>query len=299
MPDDDVFSRVILDAEYEGIKFHVDSEDAEFGHDGIEHMAYRRPGADIEPTGAKPRRGSLSCLFFNGISTGLFPDRLQQLTNAILEKPIGNLVHPVEGIMQAFMKTGHRTVSAQERDGCRLKLEWVEHKASASGIAGGKDASSAVNTPEAATQQAVEADAAMTAVAPGGGFFAVTSLIALELDRLESQFTRVSEIEASLRRMVQAVTTNITLPLFAGVEAYEAIIALEALRSSVVRLRARYLPDASKIRQYVVPVQMSVWAIALQVYGDAGLGDLILRNNAIPDVLFVAPGSVLSILPLV
>lgn len=297
----DVFREVILDASYEGVAFHVSEEDGEaVGHDSVKHVAYLRPGTENEHTGRRAKSGTLTILMFNDIEPGLFPGRYQDLINTVTRTPKGSLVHPVEGLMTAFIDSIHRSTSSTERDGVRLKAQWTEDNASASSLLR-FSGSPAVNAPEAVAQQAVAADQAMATTFPGAvpgiDYFLVTNLITATLDALESQVRAVAEIEASLRLMEQSVTANITSPLLAGVDAYDAVVALVALRASIVQLRPRYLPDASRIRQYRVPVTMPIWVVSQQVYGTADKGDLILSANSVPDPLFIAAGSVLSILP--
>jgi len=293
----DLFGETILVADYEGVQFHVTSESTELGNDLVVHTAYLRPGAELEPTGWKPEKGVLDCLFFNDIEPGLWPDRMKELLAAIRRKPIGSFVHPVSGLMTAALHTIHRETKSEERDGCRLRIEFIEHNASASSLLGFSNATR-VDTPETAVRQAAAADAAMAEAAPNGGYTSTLAVIAAELDKLETQVRAVSEIESSLRAMANVVTEQIQLPLFAGSDGYQAVVALEALRASVVNLRSRYLPDASLIRQYVVPVTMPVWSVSKQVYGDASKADLIMSANSLPDPLFIAAGSVLQILPI-
>jgi Mu-like prophage DNA circulation protein len=293
----DIFADTILEASYEDVKFPVSDEEAELGNDSVDHVAYLRPGAEIEPTGWKARSGSMTAVLFNDIEDDLWPGRYNQLIDVVRRKPLGSLVHPVEGLMTAIINSIHRTTTAQDRSGVRLKISWKEHNASASSLASFSNATR-VDTPDIAAKQAAAADEAMALAAPSGGYTSVLSTILAELDALETQVRTVSEIESSLRIMESAVTEQIESSLFADITGYDAVVALVSLRASIVRLRPRYLPDASLIRQYVVPVTMSAWAVSLQVYGNANKADLILTANCIPDVLFIAAGSVLQILPI-
>lgn len=297
----DLFATELVDASYEGEAFLCAELDSEHGHDSVEHRAYLRPGADVEPTGRKAVRGTLEIALYNDLQAGSFPGKRNRLFQLFAERPIGALAHPTEGLLTAHIKTWKEKVDPEKRSGVTVSVEWVEHLASVS--VDGPQASALIrgayaSTPSAATQQAAAADALMAAAAPSGGYTPTAPTVAAQLERLETARRTVAEIDASLRAMQAVVATNIDAPALAGIDAHDAVVALAALRSTLARLRSRYLPEESRIRRYVVPVPMAAFEVALAVYQDARQASAILAANSLPDAMFIAPGTVLTILPL-
>lgn len=293
----DLFSTVLSEAAFEGISFPcAEGADVEEGHDFAEHTAYLRDGADMEPTGLRAKSGSLTAAFINDIEPGLFPERYQQLLDKLRAKPIGTLTHPSEGIMQAAITAFPRHIDANVRNGVMLRLVWKEHNASASSLLTFSN-SVQTDTPQATASQAVIADEAMAAASPSGGYFVTAALVSAQLALLEAGVANYADVTSALRTITDTVDANLGLTIFAGIAGHTAIVALEQLRSTVINLRSRYLPEESRIRRFTVPVTMSDWEVALSVYGNASNAYLIRKGNTLPDPTSIPGGTVLTILP--
>lgn len=291
----DLFGQVLQEASYEGFEFPVSEFEVDEGHDAVERSAYGRAGADIEPTGLRPKRGSFKIPLINDIDPEFFPNRYTELVRTFELTPIGRLTHPTKGTFQAHISSWKESASAEVRNGLFLEVQWVEHNASATEIISFTNAVPQ-DTPTSAEQRAEDADAAMTAT--GSTSYTPTAPVVTDaLDYLESATRTVSEINASIRGVLDVIDGNLALSDFAPASANAAILALGALKSSILGLQSRYLPDQSRTRIYTVPAEMSVWEVALDAYGDGSLGSLITSANSIPDPLFIAPGTVLTILP--
>jgi prophage DNA circulation protein len=296
MPDT-LFATELVPASFEGETFVCVSLDTEEGHDAVEHRAYLRPGADIEPTGRRAKRGSLEIVLCNDIEADSIPGKHKRLNRLFDEHPLGSLAHPTKGLMTALMKTRKEKVTGEQQGVITLTVDWIEHLASASSLAGFSGSPSA-DPPSAASTQAAAADEQMAAVAPSGGYTPTAPVVDEQLAFLETAPRASREIDGALRTMNDVVAANIELPVFAGVDAYAAVAALAALRATLQQLRSRYLPDAARVRQFVVPVPMADWEVAVTAYGDARHASVIRAANALPDPLFIPAGTVLTLLPI-
>ncbi len=294
----DLFTETLLEASFEGVAFPAESEEGEFGHDVVEHAARGRDGADLEPTGWRARRGTIVACFVNGVEgqENLFPGRYNELVAAIKAHPIGSFAHPVEGLMDAMLKVGRRSTRAEDRGGCRVTIEWVEHNASAASLAG-FSGSRETDAPTTCEERATTADTEMAAADPTGSYTPTRPVVDAQLAVLEGATRRYGEIVAALRTMRDVAVTNMELPAFATVRGYFAVRALADLRAAVSQLRSRYLPETSRIRTYVVPTTMSDWQVAAIVYGAAKYAPLVRQSNPLPDFSAIAPGTRLVILP--
>jgi prophage DNA circulation protein len=162
----DAFGRTLLDAAFEGVSFPVTDSHVEGGHDIVEHTAYLRDGADIEPCGYKALRGKLTIPLLNDIGLGtLFPRRLNDLRDAIKANPLGQLTHPTEGILTASLHSFRIVATAENRSGVMVEVEWIEHNATAtSGLTAFGDDQ---DTPGAAEQSASATDDLMDEILNG------------------------------------------------------------------------------------------------------------------------------------
>ncbi len=199
--------------------------------------------------------------------------------------------------MDAALKHGRRSTRGDERGGCRVTLEWVEHNSSASSLSSFSGSPEA-DAPAACEQQAATADSEMAAADPTSSFTPTQPVVDAQLAVLESATRRYGEIVAALRTMSSVATANMALPAFAGVGGYFAVRALADLRASVASLRARYLPEASRVRIYVVPTVMADWQVAADAYGAAKYAPLIRQANSLANFGAIPPGTRLVILPL-
>ena len=152
------------DAEYNGIRFPVERAEWQGGNDLVEHTAYRRPGADIEPTGRKPYRGSFVIPLINTPALvarygQLFPGLRYDLVTAFEDRPIATLWHPTLGQLVAAIGDVSETASAEDRGGVRLTVQWVEHDASVA-LARGPDSPAPDAAQQGVTQRAERADVA-------------------------------------------------------------------------------------------------------------------------------------------
>ena len=294
----DLFRESLLEASFEGVAFPVEAESGEFGHDLVEHTARLRDGADLEPTGWKALRGTLTAVFINGVEgqQDLFPRRYEQLRDAIRAHPIGDLVHPVDGLLRACIKVVKRETSGNERGGCRVHLEWVEHNASASSLAQFSGAP-ATDAPTTAIQRADDADTEMAAVDSTGGYASLGDATRAGLAYLEGDQRTYADIAATLRSLEDAVAGNEAMAAFAGVDGYAVAAALSAYRATLNDLRNRYLPQTDRVRFHTVASSMPDWQVALEVYGDARHAPLIRQANGWMDYSAIPAGTELVILP--
>lgn len=296
----DEFSTRLADAAYAGIRFPVETAETESGHDSAEHTAYRRRGADIEPTGLRAKRGTLVVPMVNTPALvarygTLFPGLNRTLTALFEELPIGELTHPIHGVFQAHIKSWKETASSASRSGVALHIEWVEHNATALedlGPDGSAPSDATTNTAALATV----ADEKMAAI-PASGYTPVKPVIDAQLDALDLPDLAFAEVAACFRLMLAVIEFDLALASLATAAAHDARSALEDLRAAVLAMQARTQPGLSSVRRYTVPTTQALWQVAQAVYGDASKDGLLMAANAIPDALFVPAGTVLTVLP--
>jgi prophage DNA circulation protein len=295
----DLLRETLQNAAYEGVEFPVSEAGIQGGNGGVEHRAYRRPGADVEFTGQEPYRGKLVIPLFVDLGADLYPDRYNRLLDAFRRKPIGELRHPLLGTFQALIKTWQPHLDAGARSGVVLEVEWVEHNATATAPVSLRETqrTDAQTTAEA---QATEADAAMYASDPTDSFTPTQPVVSEQLATLEntSPAPSYAQVTSAIRTMLAAVEGNLALPAFEGVDAHDVVAALEALRNTIYRLRAQLLPDESRMRTHVLERDLALWQVALLVYGDASQGARLAAVNALPDPSRIPAGTVLQVPPL-
>lgn len=304
----DLFSTTLFEAAYESVVFPCIDAPIESGHDNVEHEAYARRGADIEPTGQRPYRGQLTAALVNGLEgfrgQNIFPGRLRELIERFEAQPQGILVHPVWGPLLAQIVSWHIHVKPEVRNGVFMDITWTEHNATASIL------NAAAGRTPADSQQAVTSDLAAAQAALGALPPAVTSLytpadvvtiaaltttVTTEMNALTNATLGNSAAEESFRRMAGAATSVLGIVALQGVLANEAVLAVELLRASVYAYRSAYLAGLGDARVYVTRGTVSVWVVALEVYGDTSFSSLILAANSIPDPVFIPQGTRLLI----
>ena len=288
----------LSEATYEGIVFPVVDAPVEGGNDFAEHTAYRRPGADMEPTGWRALSGSLTIPLINtaGLVARygvLWPDLRTVLLDAFRATPRGALSHPLLGNLTVGITDVQQSGSADVRNGVTLTVRWKEHNASVS-LAVGADGVVTTDPTTTLNTRAAEADAAG---APLAGYTPVADTIDEQATFLEEAPRNYSEVTGALGRMDAAVAANIALPSVQALDGYAANVALLELRSALLSYRTRFVPGDASLRYYVVPTTMSVAKVAVAAYGSLAGLSLVLAANTFLDPLNIASGTVLTILP--
>lgn len=287
------------EAEYRGIRFPLESSDMEGGNDFVEHTAYRRRGADMEPAGIKAYRGSLTIPLINSGPLvarygRLWPDLRGDLIAEFESHPIGTLVHPTWGTLEIAVQSWSASDDPGLRNGQRLKVTFEEHNASLATLIG---ASGALTTDPTTTVQS-QAQAADALGAPFAGYTPMTASLVDLMTTLESASSLTSsEVQGAFNTMNGLVTTRLALPSLAGVDANAAVVALSSVRVSLQSYFARYAPNVRAVRYYRLPAEMSVAEIAHTVYGDMSLTGLVLAVNSFVDPLLVPAGTLITVLP--
>jgi prophage DNA circulation protein len=281
-----------------GTAFPAAHAQTEGGHDGVEHTAYLRPGADIEPTGQRAYRGTFTVPCINTPRLvarygELFPTFRNTLIALFRENPIGDLTHPTFGTFRAFIHGWSEELSADSRGGVVLSVQWTEHNGEASEVAGNA-ASQPANTTSSVSRLATQADAACKGFV---GYVPVGALVAAQLFVLEGSALPFTAVAECFRRMLDPIGANLALAAFSVASAHAATVALLMLQAAVLDLRSRYMPTLAASRIYVVPAAMALWQVAEMVYGDASRTTLLRAANAIPDPTLVPAGTRLVILP--
>ena len=291
--------RSLPEATYDGIRFPVERLDIEGGNDLVEHVAYRRPGADVEPTGRKAWRGTMAIPLINtpvlvAQYGTLFPGLRRNLIERFADRPIATLMHPTLGQMTAAIGEVSETASPDDRGGVRMTVRFVEHDASVALLSGPDVTESPVNPQQGATVAARAADKANAGVA---GYQTTLPVVSAQIAYLDAAPRTFTQIASSIRLMLQPVDANLALPSLTVASAHAAYVASAALRSAIYAMRNQLIPTPQTSRVYTTPRVMADWEVAHAVYGDASLTTLIRSANAITNPLAIPAGRALTIIP--
>jgi len=294
----DAFSN-LPEASYDGLTFPVESLQWNGGNDIVEHVAYRRPGADIEPTGRRAYRGSMVLPLINTPSLvarygELFPGLRYDLLRRFEDVPIATLMHPTLGQITAAIGEVSETATAEDRGGVRLTVNFVEHDASVALLVGTDGSSEPTNTTQSVSDLAKSADKANEGVS---GYRSTSTIIDAQLAFLAAAPRTYTQTTAALRQMVEPINANLALASIAAASGHDAYVASATLLSSVYALRDRLIPSPQKSSVYVTPRVMADWEVAQAVYGDPSLSQLLRSANSIANPLAIPAGRSLVILP--
>ncbi len=290
----------LAEATYADLPFPVSALSVEGGHDFAEHTAYLRRGADMEPCGQKPYKGSFTVPCVNTPALvarygDLFRTLRESLVLLFQDTPIGALTLPGYDTFTAAITGWTGELSPDNRNGSDLKVTFTEHNGSASLLTTPWSTTPA-NTPATVATKAASADAAMAQVS-ASGWTPTAAILATQLATLEASALPYTAVAECFRLMLAPIASNLALAMFAPASAHAATVELLALQAAVYDLRSRYAPTLSRVRLYTVPRTMALWEVAQSVYPDASLTTLLRAANSIPDCLFVAQGTVLTVLP--
>lgn len=301
----DLLESTLLEAAFEGVAFPVsDAKSDGPAHDYAEHVARGRRGADLEPTGLRTQRGTLTVPMLAGTRghPRAYPDDYRALLSAIIAHPIGTLTHPTRGTMRAGLRVANEDASPDHRNGLVLQLEWIEHNGEASVLQG----SSGEDPSDPATRAPRQAQAADDALADIGTTTALATLFDAQASLLLGGGLSFAQQQSAFATMLGAVASALALPVLNGVPAvtastalgiYLARSSLETLRATTYQLQAAYMPQLARVRSYTTPRAMAVWEVALACYGDISLASLVLAANRVNDANAIPAGRVLTILP--
>ena len=290
---------VIPEASYRGILFPVESADVDGGTDFVEHVAYRRRGADMEPAGLKAYKGTLTIPLIN---TGplvqrygtLWPDLRADLVQMFSDHPIGTLIHPTWGSLEVAILSWSTKDSPDLRNGQRLTVQWQEHNASLASLIA---LDGAVSTDPTTTVQSL-ATTADELSAGKAGYIPLAPVFAVTMTKLETpEVLAYSEVLAAFSLLFGAINYALTLSSMTGLDAAAAYAALLTLRVATQGYYARFAPGISGVRYFVVPADMGICEIAASVYNDLSKTSLLYAANSFSDPLLVPAGTIVTVLP--
>ena len=290
---------LIPEASYRGIRFPLETADVDGGTDFAQHVAYRRRGADMEPTGLKAYKGSLTIPLINSGPLverygTLWPDMRYELVTEFSDHPIGTLVHPTWGSLEVAILSWSAKDSPDLRNGQRLTVQWQEHNATMAVLIG---LDGAVSTDPTTTVQAL-ATTADELSAGKAGYVPLAPVFAVTMTALEApEVLAYSEVLAAFSVLFGAIAYALTLGSMTGLDATGAYAALLALRVATQGYYARFAPGISGVRYFVLPADMGVCEIAASVYGDISKTSLLYAANSFADPLLVPAGTVVTVLP--
>jgi len=290
---------LIPEASYRGIRFPLETADVDGGTDFVEHTAYRRRGADMEPAGLKAYKGSLTIPLINSGPLverygTLWPDMRYELVTEFSDHPIGTLVHPTWGSLEVAILSWSAKDSPDLRNGQRLTVQWQEHNATMALLV---TLAGAVSTDPTTTVQSL-ATTADELSAGKAGYIPLAPVFAVTMTKLEApEVLAYSEVLAAFSLLFGAIAYALTLGSMTGLDATGAYAALLALRVATQGYYARFAPGISGVRYFVLPSDMGVCEIAASVYSDISKTSLLYAANRFADPLLVPAGTVVTVLP--
>ena len=287
------------EASFAGITFPVERTDWQGGNDLAEHVAYRRPGADIEPTGRKAYRGTFTIPLINTPTLvarygELFPGLRYDLLNAFFDTPIATLVHPTLGQMTAAIGEVSEVAEASDRSGVRMTVHFIEHDASVALLIGEDETALPTNASQNIERLSTDADKANATTA---GYQATKATIASQVAFLDAAPRSFTQVNSALRQMLAPVSANLALPALAPASAHTARGTVLAQLAGIYLLRAQLIPSPALQRTFTTAATMALWEVSLAVYGRADLGTLIASANVIANPMLIPAGRTLTILP--
>ena len=290
----------LQEASFDGMEFPVETVEVNGGNDLAEFSAFRRPGVDVQPTGRKAWRGTLVIPCINTASLVarygvLFPNLAYNLVDRFTSKPIATLTLPTFGNLTAAVGAITHTSSADDRGGVRLRVEFIEHNATAALLFADTASGAPVDASSSVPLLASTADAAG---APLSGYTPTAATISAQQTFLDQASRTASQTDGAFRKMLAPVEANISLPSMATLSSRDAFVAALNLRAGIIALRNAVVPSAQTRSRYTVPRTMAVWEIALAVYGDASQVQTILSANTFTDATAIRAGTVVSVLPI-
>jgi hypothetical protein len=293
----DLFEQLLPACSFGGVgPLPVVEQETDGGHAFVEHEAYGRAGADLEPTGQKAYRGSVTFALFNGLRgfpSDLWPDRYYDLLVKI-EAGVDTFVHHTKGSFQALLHDWKEKADPDHRDGVYLTVQWVEHNASAGKLLGTGEGTPQTSTERARDQAQTADDAAAQAGAKATGYTDVAPVVGAQLSALEAlDQPTPQQIAAAFGAMLSPVAANLSLAALSLAAAHDAVVALEDLRATLVALQQRFLGNAASSSSFTVPADMALWEVAVAVYGAASRASLISGANRVPDPSRIRAGTVL------
>jgi prophage DNA circulation protein len=111
-----------LEARFRGVVFDLISTGEEVARATVAHSYPFRDGAEIEDLGLQANRHSVRATVF-----GINADRqLQQLKDALDQPGVGELVHPVYGLLQVVVDGYHPAFDADNTDSVALDITFIE-----------------------------------------------------------------------------------------------------------------------------------------------------------------------------
>lgn len=111
-----------LEARFRGVVFDLISTGEEVARATVAHSYPFRDGAEIEDLGLQAARHSVRATVF-----GINADRqLQQLKDALDLPGVGELVHPVYGLLQVVVDGYHPAFDAENTDSVALDITFIE-----------------------------------------------------------------------------------------------------------------------------------------------------------------------------
>lgn len=285
---------------FDGIVFPIERAEWEGGNDLVEHTAYRRPGADVEPTGRKALRGTLVIPLVNTPRLvarygQLFPGLRIDLLTRFEDRPIATLVHPTLGQITAAIGEVSESAEAGDRGGVRLTVRWVEHNASVSLLVSDSASGDPVDAAQDVEQLATTADTEVSAQT--STYTPMASVVSDRLAYLDAAPRTQTEVAEAIRRMLAPVVANLALAALSTASAHAATAACVALRSGIYALQDRLIPSAQRQRFYTTPREMALWEVSLAVYGSPNHVTLLRSANGVSDPTAVRAGRRLVIVP--
>lgn len=129
------YNNKLLECKFRGISFPIQDLETQIDHDLVEHKYPDRDGAHIESMGRNPIKVSAKALFYNNISKGtgeswtygdLFPNTYLRFIDAIKDKSVAELQHPILGTFDAKVISTKTSLEAGRRDGVTVDVSWIE-----------------------------------------------------------------------------------------------------------------------------------------------------------------------------
>lgn len=313
-----IWDEILQEASFADIEFPVSQRKVSGGRALARRRYPNRPGQAIEDQGREPYSFQLEVPLFASMDPDLYPATYEQLRAAFDDPETygeAEYVDPELGPLRAKVVSWTWSQSADERDGGRLTFDLEEisfdDQVFALRVGGG-------DPQGVAAEQARVLDEGLGSAGVdegdlGKGFAAAgVKLTEDEAEHLAGElwstqlFVFVEALDdglASAEGLAARVDTirgrvNVLLeqPLMQGAAATPLAHAAARFADALGSIAERVVAEAPPLVEVTLADTISVYELAVQLYGEVGRADEILQRNPTSSPLFLQRGTVLTVL---
>ncbi|MDO9016551.1 MAG: DNA circularization N-terminal domain-containing protein [Deltaproteobacteria bacterium] len=289
---DDALSLSLQRCTLESIAFPVESIEQQGARGVVEHEQWGRDGAELTDTGRKAYRGKITALFLRGLSG--WPDSLYETDYPAVIDLLATrgdrdlrLAHPLLGTFPVRVPSWAPRVVAGVRSGAYLDFEWIEQRASVTGVVA--TLLPATDVGQTLDVAAAAADAALAPLGILGGLARAATTVRTAVGRALAPVGEVQGAISQMRGTIAQATRMISLQALTGTTralVHAARASVAQCKGALARVEAQATAPAGLPRTITAPRRMTVAEFAAWVYRDPRkAGQLRVVNGLASDTI--------------